>query len=62
MPRFYGDSMNIVPRDGQSLEDAMVIKNTSIDSNDVDFCYFCLSQEGREIVDFAMAELEDNDL
>jgi len=62
MPRFYGDSMNITPKEGQYLEEAMVIRNTSIDSRDVDFGYDTLSEEDKSIIEFAMSELKADEL
>ena len=62
MPRFYGETMNIIPEAGQIFDDAMVIKNTSIDSANVNFYYHTLDESEKAIVDFAMSELEEDGL
>lgn len=58
MPKFYGESFNIVSEEGQTFEDAMLIKNSSIDSSEVDFGYDTLSSEDKQLVNEIVDSLE----
>lgn len=58
MPIFYGESFNIVPEEGQTFEDAMYIKNSSVDSSEADFGYESLSFEDKQLVEEIVNSLE----
>ena len=50
MPRFYGDRLDIVIEDGQNIDDAMRITNTSVCSSEADFGFESLSQTDQDSV------------
>ena len=65
MPRFYGDNIDTIIENGQTINDVMKVTNSSACSSQADFGFSSLSPEEKneisEIIDKLMEEEQDID-